>query len=79
MIHIKLYEDFKKNRISIEDMANCIQNNGVIYTDIVKNYPDNDPNLPIRPLSVDEDGLITVEIDTINYEVDITDVTKIEY
>lgn len=75
---IKLFEDFKVNNISIEDIINCIKSNGVIYATIVKNLPDNDPKEPLRAVSVDNDGLITVEFNGKEYEVDINDVEKIE-
>jgi hypothetical protein len=51
----------------------------VIYSNIVRNFPDNEPKEPMNPVSVDDDGLITVEIDGKNYEVDLKDVTKIEH
>lgn len=75
---IKLFEDFKVKNITVDDVVNCIKNSGSIYSTIVKNFPDNDPKTPIKPVSVDEDGLITVEIDGGEYEVDINDVEKIE-
>jgi hypothetical protein len=76
---IKLYEDFKQNNITLDDIIECIDRGGVIYSNIVRNFPDNEPKEPMNPVSVDDDGLITVEIDGKNYEVDLKDVTKIEY
>jgi hypothetical protein len=81
---IKLFEDFKQNNeegtlITIDDIINCIKKRGVIYTTIVKEYPDNDPKDPLRPIDIDEDGLITVEIDDNEYYVDLNDVEKIEF
>ena len=81
---IKLFEDFKQNNeegtlITIDDIVNCIKNGGVIYSTIVKEYPDNKPKDPLRPIDIDEDGLITVEIDDNEYYVDLNDVEKIEY
>ena len=72
---IKLFEDFKQNNeegtlITIDDIIN--------YTTIVKEYPDNNPKDPITPVDIDEDGLITVEIDNKEYYVDLDDVEKIE-
>jgi hypothetical protein len=68
---IKLFEDFKQNNedgtlITIDDIIN--------YTTIVKEYPDNNPKDPITPVDIDEDGLITVEIDNKEYYVDLDDV-----
>jgi hypothetical protein len=84
MKRIKLFEDFKQNNeegtlITIDDIINCIKSRGVIYSTIVKEYPDNNPKDPITPVDIDEDGLITVEIDSNEYYVDLNDVEKIEF
>jgi hypothetical protein len=84
MRRIKLFEDFKQNNeegtlITIDDIIKCIKKRGVIYSTIVKEYPDNDPKDPITPVDIDEDGLITVDIDGREYYVDLDDVEKIEY
>jgi hypothetical protein len=76
---IKLYEEFQDSKVSIEDIIDCIEKGGQIYSDIVKEYPKNDPNEPLTPLSIDDDGIIAVEIDGKNYEIDIKDVKKIDY
>jgi hypothetical protein len=80
---IKLFEDFKNNNeegtlITQDDIINCIKNNGVIYATIVHDFPDNNPEEPLKPVDIDEDGLITVEIDSKEYTVDLNDVEKIE-
>lgn len=79
---IKLFEDFKQNNeegtlITQDDIIKCIKDGGVIFTDIVHDLPDN-PTSGIRPVDIDEDGLITVEIDGKEYTVDLNDVKKIE-
>jgi hypothetical protein len=84
MKHIKLFENFKKNNnegniITKNDLIDCIKNNGVIYSDIVINKPDNDPNKPLIPTSIDDDGLITVNYDNQLYNVNIKNVKKIEF
>lgn len=76
---IKLFEDFKVNNITQEDIIKCAKSGGVIYPTIVKCLPENDPKEPLRVVSVDEDGLITIEFDGNEYEVDLNDVEKIEY
>jgi hypothetical protein len=81
---IKFFEDFKQNNeegtlITIDDMIKCIKEGGVIYATIINNLPDNDPEEPLKPLSIDDDGLITVEYDENEYEVDIKNVKKIEF
>lgn len=84
MKYLKLFEDFKNNNeegslITIEDIIKCIKDNGCIYSTIVHNFPNNDPKEPLRPVDIDEDGLITVDYDGEQYEVDLRDVEKIEY
>ena len=81
---IKLFEDFKQNNeegtlITIEDIIKCIKNRGIIYATIIHNYPDNNPKDAITPVDIDEDGLITVDIDGKEYQIDLNDVEKIEY
>ena len=84
MKYLKLFEDFKNNNeegslITIEDIIKCIKDNGSIYATIVHNFPNNDPKEPLRPVDIDEDGLITVDYDGKEYEVDLRDVEKIEF
>jgi hypothetical protein len=81
---IKLFEDFKNNNeegtlITQDDIINCIKKRGLIYATIVKEFPDNDPKEGLTPVDIDEDGLITVEIDSNEYYVDLNDVEKIEF
>ena len=56
-----------------------IKKRGVIYSTIIKEYPGNNPKDPITPIDIDEDGLITVDIDGGEYYVDLDQVEKIEY
>ena len=84
MKYLKLYEDFKNNNeggtlITMNDILKCIENGGVVYATIVKDFPDNDPEESLRPLSVDDNGQVTVEYDNKNYEVDLKNIEKIEY
>jgi hypothetical protein len=76
---LKLYENFEKSKVSIDDVIDCIEKGGKIYTNIIKDLPDNDPNSEILPVSVDDYGVVTVNIDGELYEVDINDITKIEF
>ncbi len=79
-----LFEDFKKNNeggtlITQDDVIECIKSDGVIYATIVIDLPGNDPADPLKAVSIDNDGLVTVEIDGSEYEVELRNVTKIEY
>lgn len=81
---IKLFEDFKQNNeegtlITLDDVIKCIKEDGVIYATIINDLPDNDPEEPLKPLSVDDDGLVTIEYDEDQYEVDIKNIKKIEF
>ena len=83
MKHIKLYEDFKTNNqegslITIDDIINCIKSGGVLYATIIKDLPDNDPEEPLTPVSVDDDGLVTIEYDGSEYEIKLDNIEKIE-
>mgnify|MGYP003344472840 FL=1 len=83
MIWIKLFEDFKKNNeegtlITEDDIINCIRKRGLVFATIVHDFPDNDPKQGMRPVDIDKDGLITVEVDGKEYTIDLNDVEKIE-
>lgn len=80
---IKFFEDFKVNNqqgdlITQEDIINCIKNGGVIYSTIILKFPDNDPEKPLKPISIDEDGLITIELEENEHYVKLEDVEKVE-
>ena len=77
--YLELFEDFKFKNITQDDIIRCIKRGGFIYATIVKNYPDNDPKEPMRAVSIDDDGLITVEIDGSQHEVDLKNVKKIDF
>ena len=79
MMHLNKFEDFKYKNFTIQDIIQCVKNNGYIYAKIVNDYPDNDVESPLRALSVDNDGLVTVEIDGGEYEVGIDNIEKIDY
>ena len=81
---LKLFEDFKKNNeegtlITNDDIIKCIQHGGVVYATIVKNFPENDPEEPLKPVDIDEDGSVTVEFDNKEYCVDLKNIEKVEF
>lgn len=77
--YIMLFEDFKVNNITQEDIIKCIDDNGVIYATVVEDLPDNDPKEPLKPVSIDEFDNITVQYDNEYYDVKLKNVEKIEY
>lgn len=93
LTYIKCFEDFKQKNITVEDIIKCINSDGFLETDIIKDYADKikgpegytvtagpaDATGPFRPISVDDDGEITIEIDSKTYLVDLDDVKKIIY
>jgi hypothetical protein len=78
MKFILLFEDFKVNQITSDDIIDCIKKNGVIYSSIVKNLENHNPDEPLKPVSIDEQGLITIIEDGEEYEIDLKNVKKIE-
>ena len=81
---IKFFEDFKKNNeegtlITQADIIKCVKNRGLIYATIVHEFPGNKPGKGMTPIDIDEDGLITVEVDGKQYNIDLNDVEKIEF
>jgi hypoxanthine phosphoribosyltransferase len=81
---IKLFEDFKENNqegtlITKDDIITCITHGGVIYADIIHDFPNNDEKEPLSPVDIDSDGDITVQIDQKLYIVNLKDVKRIEY
>lgn len=84
MRRIKLFEDFKNNNqegtlITFDDVINCIKSGGVIYSTIIKDLPGNDPDEPLKPVDIDNDGLVTIEHDGSEYTINLKDIEKIEY
>lgn len=76
---IKLFEDFKQKNITVDDIITCIQSGGVIYATVINGLPENDPEIPLTPLSVDEEGRVTVDIEGMQHEVELRNIDKIEW
>lgn len=84
MKYIKIFEDFKYNNqtgnnLTLDDIIDCIKNNGIIYSDIIINLPNNNSEIPLIPTSVDGDGLITIKYKNKLHYVNLSDVKKIEF
>lgn len=77
--YISMFEDFKQKNVTVEDIIKCIESGGVIYATTINNFSDNDPEIPLNPLSIDSDGTITVELYGSNHEVELKNVDKIEW
>lgn len=81
---LKKFEAFKNNNeegslITVDDIMQCIKSGGVVYATIIKEFADNDPKEPLKPVSIDDDGLVTVMYDSNQYEVSLENIESIEY
>jgi hypothetical protein len=72
-------ESIKLKNFTIDDIIKCIRNKGYIYATIINNFPKNLAKEPLNPMSIDDDGLITIEFDGKEYEVELKNVEKIEF
>lgn len=78
MKNLLYFESFKVKNITIQDVIECIEKGGVIYATIIHDFPENDPKIPLRPLSVDENGTVTVDANGSIFEVELQNIDKIE-
>jgi len=78
MRHLKKFENFKIKNITHDDVINCIKGGGRVFATIIKDFPDNDPKDYLVPVSIDDDGLVTVEWKGKEYEVDLENIEKID-
>ena len=76
MKYLKLFETFKVKNITEEDIRNCIKGGGYVYSTILKDFPDNDPEEPLKPVSIDDDGLVTVSYNGTEYETNLKNIEK---
>ena len=85
MKNLKYFEDYKKNNkmgdiLEVSDIVKCIKDNGYIYANVVMDLEvDNIENIALKPVSVDNDGSVTIEYDGDVYEVELSNITKIFY
>ncbi len=76
MKFIKTYEGFKVKNITEDDIIQCIRSNGFVFATSIKDFPNNDPKSPLKPVSIDEDGLVTIEFEGKEYEVELKNIDK---
>ncbi len=79
MRFLKTFEGFKVNNIEHDDIVQSIKNGGRLYASSIKDLPDADPEESLVPVSVDNDGLITVLYDNSEYEVSLSNVDRVEF
>jgi hypothetical protein len=73
---MKLFEEFEKSKITLQNIEDCVKGGGKIFATIIKDYPNNDPNEPLTPVSMDE-STVTVEIEGNYYDIDIDDIERV--
>lgn len=79
MKYIKLYEDFKDADITIDDIISVIKNNGYIYVKSIKDLHEFDTDKPFKPVEIDNNGDISLDIDGQIYYTKLNYVYKIDY
>ena len=79
MKYLKIYEEFKVGKFSIEDIENAMIGGRGLYASIIKDLPDNDPKLLLKIIDVDKDtGEVSVLYDNQIKYLDLEDVEEIE-
>jgi hypothetical protein len=73
-------ENYKVNNITEQDIVDCIKAGGVIYSEIVSEYSDNEnwEKEPLTPFDI-EDGRIGVKIEGNPHYVNLEDVKRVEW
>lgn len=74
---LKLFREFSKSTFSVDDIVKSIEGGDLIRVKNIKNLPDHDESNPVKPTSVDDDGLITISTDSGDFEVEIGNVIEI--
>lgn len=75
---IKKFKEFNNYKFTQDQIVDSIKNGKFLLVKNVKNLPNHSEEVPVLPLDIDEDGLITIDIDGRNYEVDLKNVIKIK-
>jgi|AntRauTorckE6833_2_1112554.scaffolds.fasta_scaffold00025_86 hypothetical protein len=84
MNYLKLFEDFIANNIEgslikVDDVIECINKNGLLYAETINDYPQHNPDEGLKVLDVDNEGLVTVEIDSQAHEVYLDNIIRLEF
>lgn len=82
MKYLKLFEDYKVNNITIDDIINVIKNNGYLYSDVlIDDNPDHkhNPEDKLIPVDIDDDGMISIDINGDVHYAKLEWVNRIEW
>lgn len=78
MKYIKLFEEYKVDNFTKQDIIDTIENDGKIKVFTISDLPEHNPDNYIRPVDIDGDSII-VDIDGQQYRTRLEYVTKMEY
>lgn len=73
MKHLKYFES-----VSLDDVIGCIDNGNVLYIKAIPEVPGHNPEEAVRPVSITDDGIITIEINGEYHDALLRNVSKIE-
>lgn len=74
---LKLFREFSNSKFSQEDIIGAIRSGKLLKVKNIKNLPTHNEEDLVKPLSVDEDGLITISTDSGDFEVEISNLIEI--
>lgn len=78
MKYLKFFEEYKVDNITEQDIIDTIEHNGKIKVSSIKDLPEHNDDVYIRPVDIDGDSII-IDIDGNQYITYLKFVTKIEY
>jgi hypothetical protein len=78
MKYLKLFEEYKVDNITEQDIIDTIEQNGKIKVSSIKDLPSHNKDEYIRPVDIDGDSII-VEVDGKQYVTKLKFVTTLEY
>lgn len=74
---LKLFKEFSESLFSLDDIVDLIETGGLIRVKNIKNLPDHNESDTVKPISVDDDGLITISTNSGEFEVEVNNVIEI--
>lgn len=72
MKHLKYFE-----AVTQEDVIECIEDGNLLYVKAIPDLADHNPEKPVRPVSITDDGIVSVEIDGEYHDVFLRNIPKI--
>ncbi len=78
MKYLKLFEEYKVDNITEEDIIDTIEHDGKIKVTSITDFPEHNKDEYIRPVDI-QDGVIMVEIDGQLYRTELKFVNTLEY